>query len=284
MFSQANEESEIPTFNPSVSSIMLHPGQVELNLFSSFFFNGDTLKYTQAIRRDSENFVLYNVASNNSYFANTLQTSLGVAKKITIGLDFTYINQDLNYKIDSTSVNQTNNLTRIAPRIRWAVYETSKSNLVVQHYLSMPIFGSKSKTDSIPNIFNDYIFGNQIISTIRLREFILMNQLSIIFYNKYPIDQRRPFVIPYTFYASYLLSTETMLFGLAQFTADFGNYAYAENPKKYYFKAYSFSLGVGIQQRIAKNLNINLYYNHAVAKDKYLGYHSINLGIRYATL
>jgi len=279
LVAQQSQDQEIPPFNPSVSSIMLHPGQLEFNLFSSYFFNQDSLKYSRAFKRNSKEFVIYDVASKNSYFSNTLQSSLGITKKLTIGIDVNFINEDLNYRIDQVVGIKKNDLFRIAPRIRWELYKAHKSNLVFQHYLSIPL----NDGDSIPNILNNNIFGNQIIWTIRLRKFIIMNQLDIIVYNHAPINKNRPVILPYTFYCSYLLNTETMLFGLGQYTADFGNIAYSENPEEYYHRAYSVHIGAGLQRRIAKNLNINIFYNHAILTNKYLGYHSINLGIRYAT-
>ena len=89
--------------------------------------------------------------------------------------------------------------------------------------------------------------------------------------------------MPYTFYGSYLINTESMVFGLAQYTADFGNIAYSEDPDRYYYRAYSIHVGAGFQRRIAKNLNVNIFYNHAVSNEKYLGYHAINFGMRYVT-
>lgn len=280
VYSQPDNQEDFPAFNPSVSSIMLNPGQWEFNVFSSYLFHQDTFKYHQAFKRDKENFVLYDVATNYSYWANTIQLSAGILPKLTIGLDLNYTLENIAYQIDTTIKPTTKqHAFRLVPRIRWLAYRTSKSNLVFQHFVQIPT----TKQDSVQKFFSDYTFVNQAIWTIRLQDFILMSQLDLIIYSKSSTDNKRPFLIPFTFYTSYLINTETMIFGLAQYTSDFGNYAYAEDPSKYYHRASSVHLGFGIQRRIARNLNINVFYNHAVSREKYLGYHSINLGIRYAT-
>ncbi len=277
-FAQPGKIQETLEFNPSVSSIMLQPGQWEFNLYSSYLFNAKTKTYNKAFKRNSKDFIINQVKSMNSYFVNTLQASVGVGRKLTVGMDFGMNQEYLNYSVGDQRTKEPNNIINIAPRVRWEVYHNRKSNLVLQHYFQIPL-----KKDTIPNIFNTYLFGNQVIWTMRVDRFILMNQLDILIYNKPPVEKNQSFMLPYTFYASYLVNTETMVFGLAQYVADFGSYVYAPSDCKYYTTAYSVNIGLGIQRRIARNMSINVFYNHALAYSNYLGYHSVNVGFRYAT-
>lgn len=276
---QQSQEEEIPAFNPSVSSIMLHPGQMEFNLFSGYSFNNVQKEYPQSIAISKEDIAVLPVRSDNTFFVGTFQGTIGITNGISMGFDANYTRQNNDFILDTTKHNFEQDVIRLGPRLRWSLYSASKSNLVVQHYFQFPI----NNVNSFSNVLNEFNFGNQIIWTIRLKHFILMNQLDVIVYDKKEFDSKIPIIVPYTFYSSYLINTETMIFGLIQYVAEFGNVPYATDPERYYKRAYSLNMGLGLQRRIFRNLGINIYYSHALKSDNYLGYHSINFGLRYAT-
>jgi hypothetical protein len=269
---QEDQQESFPRFYPGISSVMLDKFQVEIGLYSSFWM---TDYLAGNIQKPGGGTGILRFEGNLNHFSNLFQATIGLGNKFAVGADIS--RTDFFYAFTEGMADTTFHSWRAGPRIRWAVFQNRKTNLVIQHYLYFPV-----SSGQVRNPYNDLTFGNQfILSNLIGSKFLMTNQIDLVFFKKTDYEEKIPIYLPYTFFFSYLLNTETMLFTILQYQAEFGEVAW--DTGTYYNRRSSAGAGLGAQFRIARNLSINAFVNQSFYTSYQGTNRSINLGIRYGT-
>lgn len=262
------EEQSRPVFIPGVSSVLLHPGQVEVNSFNSFGF---------ADRIYNGVFPYNQLDGNSRYVHNSLQFTYGITKsqKLNIGFDLINTFSTFNLRYNGLQYRSQYNLTAISPRVRWSPFNLPKfMGLTIQHYVVLPIYRNSSMLSRAP------YFGNQFIFTQRLSyKFMLMEQVDITIFPKYTGDNKHSVTLPATVFLGYIFNSKFLIFGFINYTPELGSSS-ASPDDGYYLRRYTLLTAAGVQGSLSSKLQINAFYSMPIATRRQMEASSISLGAR----
>jgi len=244
---EAQEDQEDIIMHPGIRNTLLGKGQFEtaLTAFYGVFYNNSTVPYNIRLERQNQHIAGF-----------TPSIFYGIWKWLNVGAIYQFMYIRENFMDDQTPFTSSYTTNSFGPQVRIKVYGTgNKTEIYIQSNFLVPL-------DSfIPA--NKITFTNQLIATRRFGyNWILSAQLSAILLPDYT-EQKRPVILPASFFAGFLIQNNLMAFMVVNHTSDFGSVDYTGD-NKYYRLNYSTSLGLGVKYRILRQMDVAGYYLHTL--------------------